>query len=172
MGGARGGYGQRLRESQILRRPRSQARNRTRASPSSSKTSSRKAASSPSQPPNRRHYDLQTPRLRHRRTLLGSPDRHSPHRADQASHRQRFETGAGVTLATGRMYNSSLPFSRALGITLPIICYPGRFHLQPRHPRDCPRDPHSPPTRPPPHSPPRRSRPESLRLRARPLLCT
>ena len=42
-----------------------------------------------------------------------------------------LETGAGVTLATGRMYNSSLPFSRALGITLPIICYQGAFTSNP-----------------------------------------
>ena len=42
-----------------------------------------------------------------------------------------LETGAGVTLATGRMYNSSLPFSRALGITLPIICYQGAFTSDP-----------------------------------------
>ena len=42
-----------------------------------------------------------------------------------------METGAGVTLATGRMYNSSLPFSRALGITLPIICYQGAFTSNP-----------------------------------------
>ena len=42
-----------------------------------------------------------------------------------------METGAGVTLATGRMYNSSLPFSQALGITLPIICYQGAFTSNP-----------------------------------------
>ncbi len=42
-----------------------------------------------------------------------------------------LKTGAGVTLATGRMYNSSLPFSRALGITLPIICYQGAFTSDP-----------------------------------------
>ena len=42
-----------------------------------------------------------------------------------------LKTGAGVTLATGRMYNSSLPFSRALGITLPIICYQGAFTSNP-----------------------------------------
>ena len=42
-----------------------------------------------------------------------------------------LETGAGVTLATGRMYNSSLPFSRALGITLPIICYQGALTSNP-----------------------------------------
>ncbi len=42
-----------------------------------------------------------------------------------------LETGAGVTLATGRMYSSSLPFSRALGVTLPIICYQGAFTANP-----------------------------------------
>jgi len=42
-----------------------------------------------------------------------------------------LQTGAGVTLATGRMYSSSLPFSRALGVTLPIICYQGAFTANP-----------------------------------------
>ena len=83
-----------------------------------------------------------------------------------------LETGAGVTLATGRMYNSSLPFSRALGITLPIICYQGAFTSNPVTPRDRSRDPHPPTPRASAHSPPRRPRPESLRLRARPFLCT
>ena len=42
-----------------------------------------------------------------------------------------LKTGAGVTLATGRMYNSSLPFSRALGLSLPIICYQGALTSNP-----------------------------------------
>ena len=42
-----------------------------------------------------------------------------------------METGAGVTLATGRTYNSALHFSRDLGLTLPIICYQGSFTSNP-----------------------------------------
>lgn len=42
-----------------------------------------------------------------------------------------METGAGVTLATGRTYNSALQFSRDLGLTLPIICYQGSFTSNP-----------------------------------------
>ncbi len=42
-----------------------------------------------------------------------------------------METGAGVTLATGRTYESALMFSRNLGITLPIICYQGSLTSNP-----------------------------------------
>lgn len=42
-----------------------------------------------------------------------------------------METGAGVTLATGRTYPSALQFSRDLGLTLPIICYQGSFTSNP-----------------------------------------
>ena len=42
-----------------------------------------------------------------------------------------METGAGVTLATGRTYKSSLMFSRDLGLTLPIICYQGSLTSNP-----------------------------------------
>ena len=42
-----------------------------------------------------------------------------------------MDTGAGVTLATSRVYSSSLPFSRALGLTLPIICYQGALTSNP-----------------------------------------
>ena len=42
-----------------------------------------------------------------------------------------MDTGAGVTLATGRTYNSALQFSRDLGLTLPIICYQGSMTSNP-----------------------------------------
>ena len=42
-----------------------------------------------------------------------------------------LETGAGVTLATGRTYNSALQFSRELALTLPIICYQGSLTTNP-----------------------------------------
>ena len=42
-----------------------------------------------------------------------------------------METGAGVTLATGRTYESALMFSRNLGLTLPIICYQGSLTSNP-----------------------------------------
>ena len=42
-----------------------------------------------------------------------------------------IETGAGVTLATGRTCNSAIPFSRALGLTLPIISYQGSLTSNP-----------------------------------------
>ena len=35
------------------------------------------------------------------------------------------EMGAEVTIATGRMFNSTLPFSSQLGLIVPIICYQG-----------------------------------------------
>lgn len=35
------------------------------------------------------------------------------------------EMGAEVTIATGRMFNSTLPFCSQLGLTVPIICYQG-----------------------------------------------
>ena len=35
------------------------------------------------------------------------------------------EAGAAVTIATGRMFNSTLPFCSELGLTRPIICYQG-----------------------------------------------
>ena len=35
------------------------------------------------------------------------------------------EHGAVVTLATGRMFDATLPFARDLGITAPLICYQG-----------------------------------------------
>ena len=44
---------------------------------------------------------------------------------------QVMETGAGVTLATGRTYKSALMFSRDLGLTLPIICYQGSLTSNP-----------------------------------------
>ena len=42
-----------------------------------------------------------------------------------------MDTGAGVTLATGRTYNSALHFSRDLDLTLPIICYQGSLTSNP-----------------------------------------
>ena len=42
-----------------------------------------------------------------------------------------LETGAGVTLATGRTCNSAIPFSRTLGLTLPIISYQGSLTSNP-----------------------------------------
>ena len=35
------------------------------------------------------------------------------------------EAGAVVTIATGRMFSSTLPFCSQLGLTSPIICYQG-----------------------------------------------
>ncbi len=35
------------------------------------------------------------------------------------------EAGAVVTIATGRMFNSTLPFCTQLGLTKPVICYQG-----------------------------------------------
>ena len=35
------------------------------------------------------------------------------------------EAGAVVTIATGRMFNSTLPFCSQLGLTKPVICYQG-----------------------------------------------
>ena len=42
-----------------------------------------------------------------------------------------LETGTGVTLATGRTCNSAIPFSRDLGLTLPIISYQGSLTSNP-----------------------------------------
>ena len=42
-----------------------------------------------------------------------------------------METGAGVTLATGRTYKSALMFSRDIGLTMPIICYQGSLTSNP-----------------------------------------
>ena len=36
-----------------------------------------------------------------------------------------------MTLATGRTCNSAIPFSRALGLTLPIISYQGSLTSNP-----------------------------------------
>jgi Cof subfamily protein (haloacid dehalogenase superfamily) len=36
-------------------------------------------------------------------------------------------SGVIVTIATGRMYRSSLPFAQSLGIVAPIICYQGAY---------------------------------------------
>ena len=39
--------------------------------------------------------------------------------------RRAQEAGVAVTLATGRAFDSALPFARRLGITRPLICYQG-----------------------------------------------
>ncbi len=41
--------------------------------------------------------------------------------------RAAVESGVVVTIATGRMYRSSLPFAKALGVVAPIICYQGAY---------------------------------------------
>ncbi len=45
-------------------------------------------------------------------------------RTKEAVKRVR-QMGAEVTIATGRMFNSTLPFCSQLGLTVPIICYQG-----------------------------------------------
>jgi hypothetical protein len=39
--------------------------------------------------------------------------------------------GAQVTLVTGRMFQSTLPFAQELGVTLPLICYQGALIRDP-----------------------------------------
>lgn len=41
------------------------------------------------------------------------------------------EAGVLVTLATGRMFQSTLPYAQELGITLPLICYQGALVQDP-----------------------------------------
>jgi len=45
--------------------------------------------------------------------------------------RRVLEKGVGVTLATGRMFRSALPFARELGIDLPLIVYNGALIKDP-----------------------------------------
>ncbi len=58
-------------------------------------------------------------------TILG-PDRVISPRVRRAIEDARL-AGVIVTLATGRMYRSTLPFAWALGITAPIVCYQGAY---------------------------------------------
>jgi Cof subfamily protein (haloacid dehalogenase superfamily) len=58
-------------------------------------------------------------------TLLG-PDRVIRPRVRRAVA-DALEAGVVVTLATGRMYRSALPFARELGITAPLVCYQGAY---------------------------------------------
>ncbi len=41
--------------------------------------------------------------------------------------RSAIESGVVVTIATGRMYRSSLPYAESLGLVAPIICYQGAY---------------------------------------------
>lgn len=45
--------------------------------------------------------------------------------------RQVMDAGVMVTLATGRMFQSALPYSQELGLTLPLICYQGALIKDP-----------------------------------------
>ena len=65
-----------------------------------------------------------------------------------------LETGAGVTLATGRTSNSAIPFSRDLGLTLPIISYQGSLTSNPVTNEISPGDPSTPTPCPPANSSP------------------
>jgi Cof subfamily protein (haloacid dehalogenase superfamily) len=56
-------------------------------------------------------------------TLLNEKFRISPRNAEALKEAAR--QGIGVTLATGRMFRSSLPFARELNIGLPLITYHG-----------------------------------------------
>lgn len=56
-------------------------------------------------------------------TLLDSRYRIAPP-CIEAIHRAR-DKGILVTLATGRMFQSALPYAQLLGIDLPLICYQG-----------------------------------------------
>ena len=58
-------------------------------------------------------------------TLLGS-DRIIRPRVRSAVA-EAIESGVIVTIATGRMYRSTLPFATSLGIVAPIICYQGAY---------------------------------------------
>ncbi len=58
-------------------------------------------------------------------TLLG-PDRVIRPRVRSAIA-AAIESGVTVTIATGRMYRSTLPFAQSLGIVAPIICYQGAY---------------------------------------------
>ena len=58
-------------------------------------------------------------------TILG-PDRViSPRVRHAIEEAQR--AGVIVTIATGRMYRSAVPFAWALGLTAPIVCYQGAY---------------------------------------------
>ncbi|MFQ5934516.1 MAG: Cof-type HAD-IIB family hydrolase [Dehalococcoidia bacterium] len=61
-------------------------------------------------------------------------DRHAgptiPSRTREAVDRVR-RLGAEVTIATGRMFNSTLRFSTELGLTTPIICFQGALVIDP-----------------------------------------
>ena len=58
-------------------------------------------------------------------TLMG-PDRVIRPRVRHAIA-AAIDAGVVVTIATGRMYRSSLPFARTLGIAAPIVCYQGAY---------------------------------------------
>lgn len=56
-------------------------------------------------------------------TLLDDNLEISP--ANRASIQRAREAGVVVTIATGRMYQSALPFARELGLDIPLITYQG-----------------------------------------------
>ncbi len=58
-------------------------------------------------------------------TLLGGDLRVSDR--TRAALAAAIERGVVVTLATGRMYRSTLPHARALGMGAPLICYQGAY---------------------------------------------
>ena len=69
-------------------------------------------------------------------TLLG-PDRVIRPRVRRAVT-AALESGVAVTIATGRMYRSSVPFAQSLGIVAPIICYQGAYVRDLPSPDDTP----------------------------------
>ena len=56
-------------------------------------------------------------------TVMGEDTRIRP--AVREAVRRAQAAGVAVTLATGRAFESALPFARQLGITTPLICYQG-----------------------------------------------
>jgi Cof subfamily protein (haloacid dehalogenase superfamily) len=62
-------------------------------------------------------------------TLVGPDLIVSPR--NRAALRAAQERGVFVTLATGRMLRSTLPFARALSLTTPVICYQGAMVADP-----------------------------------------
>src|SRR3954470_1292866 len=62
-------------------------------------------------------------------TLIGEDLVISP--ANRAAIAAAQAQGVRVTLATGRMFRSTVPFARELDITTPLICYQGALIRDP-----------------------------------------
>jgi Cof subfamily protein (haloacid dehalogenase superfamily) len=61
-------------------------------------------------------------------TLLDGEQRITP--LTEKAIRRAIDAGVGVTIATGRMFQSALPFALELGISLPLITYNGALIRQ------------------------------------------